>query len=149
MTVSFPTLLRLCVVAFLFVTVEPGVVLEVLDWGGAGVPVVLLASNGQTAHSFDGFAQSLATFYRVYGITRRGFGASSQAVAGYTSERRADDVLAVVDSLRLRRPVLLGHSLAGQELSSIWRCGAVLPPLGGGRIIGSWRRLVKQRRALE
>ena len=36
-----------------FVTVEKDVALEVLDWGGTGVPVVLLAGRGQTAHSFD------------------------------------------------------------------------------------------------
>src|SRR5262249_45295809 len=30
-----------------------------------------------------------------------------------------DDVLAVVDSLKLTKPVLIGHSLAGEELSSI------------------------------
>jgi pimeloyl-ACP methyl ester carboxylesterase len=30
-----------------------------------------------------------------------------------------DDVLAVIDSLKLVRPVLAGHSIAGQELSSI------------------------------
>jgi pimeloyl-ACP methyl ester carboxylesterase len=30
-----------------------------------------------------------------------------------------DDVLAVLDSLELERPILAGHSIAGQELSSI------------------------------
>jgi pimeloyl-ACP methyl ester carboxylesterase len=102
-----------------FVTVDSGVSLEVVDWGGSGRPVVLLAGNTQTAHSFDQFAPSLAAFYHVYGITRRGFGASSHPATGYLAERLADDVLAVVDSLRLERPVLAGHSLAGQELSSI------------------------------
>jgi pimeloyl-ACP methyl ester carboxylesterase len=102
-----------------FVTVEKDVALEVLDWGGTGVPVVLLAGRGQTAHSFEAFAPSLASFYHVYGITRRGYGASSKPASGYLSDRLADDVLAVVDSLRLTKPVLAGHSLAGQELSSI------------------------------
>jgi len=32
-----------------FVMVEPGVKLEVLDWGGAGRPVVLLAGLGDDA----------------------------------------------------------------------------------------------------
>jgi len=36
-----------------FVTVEPGVRLEVLDWGGLGRNVVLLASSGNSAHVFD------------------------------------------------------------------------------------------------
>jgi pimeloyl-ACP methyl ester carboxylesterase len=102
-----------------FVTVEKDVALEVLDWGGSGVPVVLLAGRGQTAHSFETFAPSLAAFYHVYGITRRGYGTSSKPATGYLSDRLADDVLAVVDSLHLTKPVLAGHSLAGQELSSI------------------------------
>lgn len=102
-----------------FIPVDTEVRLDVLDWGGSGRPLVLLAGNGQTAHSFDGFAESLAASYRVYGVTRRGFGASSRPATGYLSDRLADDVLAVIDSLRLSRPVLVGHSLAGQELSSI------------------------------
>jgi non-heme chloroperoxidase len=101
------------------IAVDTGVKLEVIDWGGSGRPVVLLAGNGQTGHSFDDFAPLLAPFYHVYGITRRGFGASSRPTTGYRTDRRADDVLAVLDSLALRKPVLAGHSLAGEELSSI------------------------------
>ena len=56
-----------------FVTVEAGVNLEVLDWGGAGRPIVLLAGLGNTAHVFDDFAQKLTRNGHVYGITRRGF----------------------------------------------------------------------------
>jgi pimeloyl-ACP methyl ester carboxylesterase len=102
-----------------FIGVDTGVKLEVLDWGGTGRPVVLLAGNGQTAHSFDEFAPLLTRFYHVYGVTRRGFGASSKPAAGYRTDRRADDVLAVLDSLDLKHPVLVGHSLGGEELSSI------------------------------
>jgi len=102
-----------------FVTVQPDVKLEVLDWGGSGRPVVLLAGRGQTAHSFTSFAPSLAAFYHVYSITRRGYGASSKPATGYLADRLADDVLAVIDSLRLTKPVVAGHSLAGQELSSL------------------------------
>jgi pimeloyl-ACP methyl ester carboxylesterase len=102
-----------------FITVDTGVKLEVIDWGGAGRPVVLLAGNGQTAHVFDEFAPRLTPLYHVYGITRRGFGASSKPATGYRTDRRADDILAILDSLGLNRPVLAGHSLAGEELSSI------------------------------
>lgn len=102
-----------------FITVQSDVKLEVIDWGGSGRPVVLLAGRGQTAHSFLGFAPSLAAFYHVYGITRRGYGASSKPTTGYLADRLADDVLAVIDSLHLIKPVIAGHSLAGQELSSL------------------------------
>ena len=42
-----------------FITTEPGVRLEVKDWGGVGKPVVLLAGLGGTLHVFDGFAPQL------------------------------------------------------------------------------------------
>jgi pimeloyl-ACP methyl ester carboxylesterase len=102
-----------------FVTVEDKVRLEVLDWGGTGRPLVLLAGLGNTAHVYDDFASKLTAKYHVYGITRRGFGASSVPDAGYGADRLGDDVLTVLDSLKLTRPVIAGHSYAGSELSSI------------------------------
>ncbi|HUI78794.1 MAG TPA: alpha/beta hydrolase, partial [Bryobacteraceae bacterium] len=102
-----------------FVTVDKDVKLEVLDWGGSGRPMVLLTGLGNTAHVYDKFALKLTGAYHVYGITRRGFGASSVPDSGYTADRLGDDVLAVLDSLKLNRPVLVGHSVAGEELSSV------------------------------
>jgi len=104
------------------VTVEPGVKLEVLDWGGTGRPLVFLGALGDTAHEFDQFAPKFTGNYHVYGITRRGFGESSNPTPNsdnYSSDRLGDDVLAVIAALHLNKPVLVGHSLAGEELSSI------------------------------
>ncbi len=100
-------------------TVEDGVRLEVLDWGGTGRPVVLLAGLGFTAHVFDGFAEKLTDSYHVYGITRRGYGASSRPASGYTEQRRVEDDLRVFDALGLVSPVVAGHSVAGNELSQL------------------------------
>ncbi len=105
-----------------FVTVEPGVKLEVKDWGGTGRPVVLLAGLPGTLHGFDQFAPKLTGKYHVYGITRRGFGASSAPDPvgdNYAADRLGDDVLSVLDQMKIERPVLIGHSFAGEELSSI------------------------------
>ncbi len=102
-----------------FVTVEKGIRLEVLDWGGSGRPLVLLAGLGMTPHVFDDFAPKLVPQYHIYGITRRGCGASSIPEDGYSADRLGDDVLAVLDALKIERPVLVGHSIAGQELSSV------------------------------
>ena len=106
-----------------FVTVADGVRLEVLDWGGSGRAVVLLAGSGNTAHVFDEFAPKLNaschvyTSCHVYGITRRGFGASSQPESGYDEQHLADDILHVLDTLRITAPVLVGHSMAGGEMT--------------------------------
>lgn len=102
-----------------FVTVDKDVRLEVLDWGGSGRAVILLAGGGNTAHVFDEFAPKLAANYRVYGITRRGFGASTYAPLEEGADRLGEDVLAVVRALKINQPVLVGHSIAGAELSSV------------------------------
>jgi non-heme chloroperoxidase len=102
-----------------FVTVDKNVRLEVLDWGGSGRPLVLLAGGGDTAHVFDEFAPKLTSSFHVYGITRRGFGESGFSPSEYGAERLGDDVLTVLDSLKLNRPVLVGHSIAGEEMSSL------------------------------
>jgi non-heme chloroperoxidase len=102
-----------------FVTVDENVKLEVLDWGGSGRALVFLAGLGNTAHVFDEFAPKLTPDYHVYGITRRGYGASSAPATGYSADRLGDDVLAVLDALKLERPVLAGHSIGGEEMSSV------------------------------
>jgi non-heme chloroperoxidase len=102
-----------------FVEVDRKVRLEVLDWGGRGRPIVLLAGGGNTAHVFDEFAPKLTPDYHLYGITRRGFGASGFSPAENALDRLRDDVLAVITALQLERPVLVGHSIAGAELSAV------------------------------
>jgi pimeloyl-ACP methyl ester carboxylesterase len=104
------------------ITVAPGVSLEVIDWGGSGPALIFLAGLGNTAHVFDKFAPKFVPKFHAYGITRRGFGASSTPApddSNYTADRLGDDVLTVIDALGVKKPVLIGHSIAGEELSSI------------------------------
>ena len=125
------------------VAVHKGVTLEVLDWGGTGRAVIFLAGMGDTAHVFDELAPKLTGAGHIYGITRRGFGASSAppppcfkqnvradkiyeasrcdptAANAYDSDTLGNDVLAAIDKLNLDRPILVGHSIAGAELSSV------------------------------
>lgn len=117
-----------------FITVEPGVRLEVKDWGGQGRAVVLLAGLGGTLHVYDQFAPILTKNYHVYGITRRGYGASSAPAPNgnnYAADKLGDDVLSVLDQLHLQHPILIGHSFAGEELSSV---GSRFPDRVGGLI---------------
>jgi len=104
------------------ITVEEGLQLEVLDWGGDGKPLVFLAGRGNTAHDFDNFAPRFIVGHHVYAITRRGFGDSSKPIpdgTNYSAERLGKDVVAVITALKIDRPVVVGHSLAGEELSFI------------------------------
>jgi pimeloyl-ACP methyl ester carboxylesterase len=116
------------------VTVEQGVQLEVLDWGGSGRPLIFLAGAGDTAHRFDGFAPQFTVHHHVYSITRRGSGISSHpapANGNYSADHLGNDVLAVMKALHIERPVLVGHSIAGEELSSI---GSRFPEMVAGLI---------------
>lgn len=105
-----------------FVSVERNVKLEVLDWGGTGQPLILLPGLGDTAHVFDSFALKLIPNHHVLSITPRGFGSSSRPPpepANYSADRLGNDVVAVIDALRLDRPILAGHSVAGEVLSAV------------------------------
>jgi non-heme chloroperoxidase len=104
-----------------FVTVAPGVNLEVLDWGGSGQAMVLLTGLGDNAHVYDQFAFQFTDYFHVIGITRRGFLPSSQPEDGYDVVTRASDDIAVLDALGIAKAVFVGHSVAGSELSQIGR----------------------------
>lgn len=107
-----------------FVTVEPEVQLEVLDWGGTGDALVLLTGLGDNAHVYDQFAYQFTDRFHVIGITRRGFGRSSQPAHGYDLDTRVRDDIAVLDKLNIGQAVFVGHSIAGTELSKL---GAAYP----------------------
>jgi non-heme chloroperoxidase len=99
------------------VHVGDGVTVEVLDWGGRGPALVLLAGLGNSAHIFDDLASSLVDRWRVLGVSRRGFGASTAAESGYDIPRLGSDILCVLDQLELGRAIFVGHSIAGEELT--------------------------------
>jgi pimeloyl-ACP methyl ester carboxylesterase len=100
------------------VTVAPDVRLEVLDWGGDGPPLVFLSGLQDVAHGFDDFAPKFTDKFHVIAFTRRGYGASSQPATGYDIDTRVADLRAVLDSLGLTKVFLVGHSIAGDELTA-------------------------------
>jgi non-heme chloroperoxidase len=94
-----------------------GVALEVVDWGGHGQPLVFLAGGGNTAHVFDTFAPQFTDSFHVIGITRRGFGDSAGAPPPTILDTLVADIAAALDSLRLGQVTLVGHSIAGEEMT--------------------------------
>jgi pimeloyl-ACP methyl ester carboxylesterase len=111
-----------------FVTVDSSVRLEVLDWGGRGRPLLLVGCY-LTAHAYDDLAPKLAEYFHVYAVTRRGVGSSDRPATGYDPQRRTVDILEVMDTLRLDKPILVGHSCGGWILHTI---GAEHPERVGG-----------------
>ncbi len=90
--------------------------LEILDWGGEGSAMLFLAGMGNTAHVFQEFAPRFTDKFHVLGLTRRGFGRSDQPKL-YDIDVLTGDILAVLDSLKIEKVILVGHSVAGEEIT--------------------------------
>src|SRR4051812_16799873 len=86
------------------VDVGDNVKVEVIDWGGNGRAVVLLAGSGNTGHVFDELAPKLADCCHAYAITRRGYGISSKPQRGYSVPELAEDIWRVIESLKMDHP---------------------------------------------
>jgi pimeloyl-ACP methyl ester carboxylesterase len=113
-----------------FVTVDSSVRLEVLDWGGAGRPILFVGCY-LTGHAYDDIAPQLIDQFHVYAVTRRGVGVSDRPPTGYDPQRRADDVLEIVRALGLQKPILIGSSCGGAILHTL---GAQHPGRLGGLV---------------
>jgi non-heme chloroperoxidase len=113
------------------ISTRDSVSLEVLDWGGSGPPIVLLAGGGSsTPRDFDDFAPRFTNRHRVIGITRRGSGGSS-AERPRSFDGFVDDIVAVLDAFHFKRATLVGHSFAGLEMARFGerygrRCAALV-----------------------
>jgi len=99
------------------VRVAPGVRLHYLDFGGQGPVIVFLAGLGNTAHAFDNLAPRFTDRFHCIALTRRGFGESDHPADGYDIPRLVEDIHAALDTLRLARVILVGHSIAGEEMT--------------------------------
>jgi hypothetical protein len=98
-----------------FVTVN-GVRLHTLDWGGTGDVLLFLAGLGDSVHRFDAFAPKFVDHYHAIGFTRRGQEESGKADT-YDLRGLAEDIRAFLDNKQIRRATLVGHSIAGAEMT--------------------------------
>ena len=90
-----------------------------LDFGGSGEAVVLIPGLANTAYVYADLGPRLVRQgFRVVALTRRGHGRSSQPVTGYEPDSLVEDVRVLLDTLGVRRAHLVGHSLAGVELTT-------------------------------
>lgn len=85
-----------------------GVRLAVRDFGGAGVPVVLVHGHFGNLAEYDLLGPALAQHARVVAYDQRGQGWSERGPIGISEF--ADDLAAVTRALHLDRPVLFGSS---------------------------------------
>jgi len=99
-----------------FVNVN-GVRLHYRDWGGSGEVLLLLSGFGDDAKIFDDFAQKFIDRFHVIGLTRRGSGESDKPATGYDTNTRVEDIRHFLDTIKIERATIIGHSMAGDELT--------------------------------
>jgi pimeloyl-ACP methyl ester carboxylesterase len=97
--------------------------IALLDWGGAGEPVLLHHANGFCKGVWGLVAERLAPRFRVFAMDARGHGDSSrpEAPGSYAWHRFAEDAAAVAAFVAAecrvtRLPVAVGSSFGGTSL---------------------------------
>lgn len=94
-----------------------GIRLHYLVWGGEGPTMIFLAGMGSSAYIFSNFAPRFTDRFRVLALTRRGHGDSDYPQTGYDADTLTEDIRQFMDALNVEEAVLVGHSLAGVELT--------------------------------
>jgi pimeloyl-ACP methyl ester carboxylesterase len=78
---------------------------------------MFMPGYGDNAHIFDDLAPAFTDHFHVVALTPRGFPPSSAPNSGYTIAQLAEDVYAVMDSLRVPSAILAGHSISGAVIT--------------------------------
>ncbi len=89
---------------------DGGVRLAVREWPGRGPSILLLHGLASSSHIWDLVAPRLAPRFRVVAYDQRGHGRSGKPSSGYGFDRLIADAAAVIGTLGLGRPVVVGHS---------------------------------------
>jgi non-heme chloroperoxidase len=100
-----------------FVTTNDGVDIYYKDWGPRNAQPIMF-HHGWPLSSDDWDTQMLyfvAKGYRVVAHDRRGHGRSSPVSAGHDMDHYAADVSAIIEHLKLRDAIHIGHSTGGGE----------------------------------
>jgi len=98
--------------------------LHYLDFGGSGTPIIFLQSFHDDArawvdHTFTGFAPRFTKTNRVYSLTRRGWGKSSDPGWGFDVASQSEDVIGFMDALKIERAILIGRVPACMDMTYI------------------------------
>ena len=109
-----------------------GVRLHHLEYGSGDPAIVILPGITSPAITWEFVAEQLARDARVVVLDIRGRGLSDQPDADFSLPRYAADAAAVIESLGLERPIVLGHSMGGRIAAAL---GALHPEAVGALII--------------
>ena len=97
-----------------FINVE-GIRVHYLDFGGTGLPVILVHSEARDASTYQDFGPMLTDQNRVFAITRPGYGRSESGK--FDVQSQGDYLIGFADALRLDRAVFIGNASVSSELT--------------------------------
>ncbi|TGA97665.1 alpha/beta hydrolase [Sporolactobacillus shoreae] len=78
-----------------------------------GPTILCLHGRWGRAETWSDFIQHYGKQYRVIAPDQRGHGLSSKPLAKYTSAEMAEDIIELLDSLKIESVILAGHSMGG------------------------------------
>ena len=102
---------------------DVGLHVELRSGEAAAAPVVLVHGLASNLRLWDGVAERLhASGHTVVAVDQRGHGRSDAPDIGYELETAVADLLALVDTLGLERPLLAGQSWGGSVVLELaWK----------------------------
>ena len=80
---------------------------------GAGRPLVLISGIGYTLWQWHKMVPFLEKHFQVITFDNRGVGQSDKPAGPYTAQMLAKDTAGLLDSLRIQKAVVMGHSMGG------------------------------------
>jgi pimeloyl-ACP methyl ester carboxylesterase len=91
-----------------------GIRIHVEERGSGDLALVFLHYWGGSSRTWRHVVEALPTTFRTIAIDHRGWGESDAPASGYSLADLAGDAQGVIEALRLRRYILVGHSMGGK-----------------------------------
>jgi pimeloyl-ACP methyl ester carboxylesterase/DNA-binding SARP family transcriptional activator len=95
------------------------VTIHVVEWPGEEPTILGIHGSAGSAYSLTALGERLAPTNRFVAMDLRGHGFSDKPPSGYDLARHVEDVVQLVQTLGLARPILLGFSLGGPIAAAV------------------------------
>jgi len=79
-----------------------------------GQTILCLHGRWGRAETWFDFIQHYGKQYRIIAPDQRGHGLSSKPISKYTAEEMAEDIIELLDFLKIESVILMGHSMGGR-----------------------------------
>ena len=88
-----------------------GIKINLAIWEGLGKPILCFHGITANCRCWDVMASALAPEHHLIAMDLRGRGKSDKPPSGYSMAHHLGDIRSVLDRLRIKKAVLMGHSL--------------------------------------